>query len=254
MDALLKYKRGNVLIAQLNHKSRSNPLSAELQQLVADTCCEVRNDPSIQALVLTGGDGRSFCSGGDFSETSRLLKPREIEAYINRLIELYIAVLQVPKPVVAAIDGYAIGVGFQVALVCDWRVGCASTKLSMWELKHGLGCAVGGYMLEKVVSRAAMIDIVFGCDVLSVPWSLEHRLLNEVVQPAELLGAAVARAEILGKHPNLTFRLTKENLNRSFVAGLLEMAPAARALHVEGLSAKTGQDHFQRVLARHSAP
>jgi len=94
------------------------------------------------------------------------------------VFDLYCGILQVTKPTVAAIDGYAIGVGFQVALCCDWRIATPDTQLLMWELKHGCACTVGGYMLERLLGRAAMMDIIYGCQAVPVDWAAAHKLLN----------------------------------------------------------------------------
>lgn len=240
--------RGAVLVAQFNHANVSNPMSLELEEAICSMCRSIEHDPAIGALVLTGGNERSFCSGGDFNEVARISGRLAVEQFIDRLIGLYSTILNVTKPTVAAIGGYAVGIGFQVALSCDWRVGSPETKLLMWELKHGLACTIGGYMLESFVGRAAMSDIIYGCDTISVPWAAEHKLLHEVVHLENVVDAAVARAQTLSEFPEITFRGTKESVNQRLVSGLRRIAADAKEAHVAGFASGAADTHFRHVL------
>ncbi|WP_439360473.1 enoyl-CoA hydratase/isomerase family protein [Bradyrhizobium sp. DASA03007] len=240
--------RGTVLVAQFNHASAQNPMSLELENAIRSACRETENNPAIRALVLTGGKDRSFCAGADFNEVAQLSGREAVEAAVDRWIDFYSMILGITKPTIAAIGGYAIGVGFQVALSCDWRVGSPGTKLLMWELKHGIACPIGGYMLERTIGRAAMSNIIFGCEAVPVSWALEHKLLHEVVDSRLLVEKAILRAQILAGFPEVTFRRTKELVNQGMVAGLHEIALGAKEAHVSGVASSAAQPHFKRVL------
>ncbi|MGY2812051.1 enoyl-CoA hydratase/isomerase family protein [Bradyrhizobium sp. USDA 4506] len=240
--------RGSVLVARFNHANANNPMSLELEKAIRSTCKETEDNTAIRALVLTGGNDRSFCAGGDFNEVIQLSERTAVEAFIDRVIDLYSTILSVTKPTVAAIGGYAVGLGFQLALVCDWRVGSPETKLLMWELKHGLACTVGAYMLESFVGRAAMSDIVYGCEAVPISWAADHKLLHEVVHPSSLVERAIARARFLGEFPEITFRRSKESVNRRFVAGLRNIAMETKEAHVAGFASGAAEQHFNHVL------
>ncbi|MGY4157992.1 carboxymethylproline synthase [Bradyrhizobium sp. USDA 4461] len=248
MAILETESRGAVLVARFNHASRHNPMSQELETAVRSICRETNDNPEVGALVLTGGNEKSFCAGGDFKEVAQLSGSSAVEAYIDRLIDFYSTILSIKKPTVAAVGGYAIGLGFQVSLCCDWRVGAPGTKLIMWELKHGIACIVGGYMLETFVGRAAMSSIVYGCEAVPVTWALNHKLLHEVVDSGDLVETAVARARILGEFPEITFRRTKESINQGLLAGLRSVALEAKQAHVAGVASSSAQQHFRNVL------
>lgn len=242
--------RGGVLVARFNHPNANNPMSLELENAIRAVCNETKDDPAIRALVLTGGNDRSFCAGGDFNQVAKLSGRAEVEAFIDRTIDLYSTILKVTKPTVAAVGGYAVGLGFQVALSCDWRVGSPETKLLMWELKHGLACTIGAYMLESFVGRAAMSDIIYGCEAIPISWAADHKLLHEVVDSGNLVETAIARARILGEFPEITFRQTKESVNQRFIAGLREIAPDAKESHVAGFARGAAREHFKSVLGQ----
>ncbi|MCK1412415.1 enoyl-CoA hydratase/isomerase family protein [Bradyrhizobium sp. CW4] len=248
MTILKTEAQGAILVARFNHPNANNPMSLELENAIRSICHETENNSAIRALVLTGGNDRSFCVGGDFNEVARLFERTAVEALVDRLIDFYSTILSVTKPTVAAIGGYAVGLGFQVALSCDWRVGSPETKLLMWELKHGVACTIGGYMLEAMVGRAAMSDIIYGCDAIPISWAADHKLLHEVTDSRILVERAVARAQILSEFPEITFRRTKESVNQRFVAGLREIAKDAKIAHVAGFGSRAAEQHFKRVL------
>ncbi|MGY4257854.1 carboxymethylproline synthase [Bradyrhizobium sp. USDA 4516] len=248
MTILKTEDRGAVLVARFNHGNANNPMSLELEKAVRSICHETEDNSAIRALVLTGGNDRSFCVGGDFNEVIRLSERAEVEGFIDRMIDFYSTILNVTKPTVAAIGGYAIGIGFQVALSCDWRVGSLETKLLMWELKHGFACTIGGYMLESFLGRAAMSDIIYGCEAIPISWAADHKLLNEVVDSKSLVDSAIARAKTLSEFPEITFRRTKELFNQRFIAGLREIALDTKEAHVAGFGSRAADQHIMRVL------
>ena len=106
----------------------TNAFCRDMTLDLMDVCRKVAEDehsaaPRFKALVLTGGMGRSFSVGGDFHDVSALKHEHEVRPWLGEIIDLYIAILSVNIPVVAAIDRYAIGQGLQVALMADWRIG-----------------------------------------------------------------------------------------------------------------------------------
>lgn len=250
MTTIKVFTRAKVLVAQFNRENPLNPLNRELERTIVDACRLAESDPGIKAMVLTGGLQRSFCVGDDFHEATEARTQAAVEELVERLLGLYVAILNVTKPTVAAIDGYAIGGGVQIALCCDWRVGTPTTKALGWELKHGLGCPIGAYMLEKSLGRAAMSDIIFGCEPVSVAWGARHKFFNEIAKGAEIVERAISRAAVLGSYPEVTYRGTKRAVNRSFISGLQELAPIAKKVHVEGFLSKSAAPHFERVLRR----
>src|SRR5262249_41459341 len=136
--------------------------------------------PRFDALVLTGGTGRSFSVGhsekdrnGDWDE------PRGRKR-LGEIVDLYVAVLTLDIPVVAAIDRFAIGQGLQVALLSDWRIGSARCRVQMPELKIGMGAPFGSVILEVLLGRARMLELTFNYDFLDATTSRALALLNQV--------------------------------------------------------------------------
>lgn len=107
--ALLEMEtHGSALVARFNHPNATNPLSLALENAIRSTCRETEDNSAIRALVLTGGNDRSFSAGGDFNEVVQLSERAAVEAFIDRVIDFYSTILRVTKPTVAAIGGYAV--------------------------------------------------------------------------------------------------------------------------------------------------
>ncbi|WFU62555.1 enoyl-CoA hydratase/isomerase family protein [Bradyrhizobium brasilense] len=236
MGILQTETRGRVLVARFNHPNPHNPMSLALENAIRSICQEVENDSAIGALVLTGGKDRSFCAGGDLKELAERSGYGWADASMERVIDLYSAILKVTKPSVAAISGYAIGTGLGIALCCDWRVGSAGTQLLMWELKHGNTCVIGAYMMETFVGRAAMSDIIYGCEAIPLSWALDQRLLHEIVDSRQCEEKAIAHAQTLSEFPEVSFRQTKEKVNQSVLAGLQRITRDAKDAYAAGIA------------------
>lgn len=240
---------GDVTVITFNHPKPQNPMSEAMGYAVRESLAQAAQDDSVVGLVLTGGDyGRDFCTGGDFNEVSAMDTPEKVESWIERTVALYIAVLEVEKPVVAALSGYAIGTGFQVALCCDWRIATSEASLIMWELEKGLACTLGGYMLEKTLGRAEMMRLVYGCEAIGGERARELGLIHDI--QASFIDTAVAKARELGHFPTVPFRRTKHSINASFIQGLRDVSRVSKVAHVASFGAGAAKAHFDNVLHR----
>ncbi len=155
-QTLIYEEHGRIARVQFNREKDTNAFSRAMTLELLDVCAHLHADaasaePRLDALVLTGGTGRSFSVGGDFNDVSRLSEEPEIRAYLGEIIDLYVALLDVEIPVIAAIDRFAIGQGLQVALMADWRIGASSCRLQMPELKNGVACPLGSIILELLL-------------------------------------------------------------------------------------------------------
>lgn len=233
----------------------TNAFSRAMTLEVMDVCRRIEEDarsatPAIGALILTGGSRRSFSVGGDFNDVSALEEEGQIRSYLGEIIDLYVSVLKVDIPVVAAIDKFAIGQGLQVALMTDWRIGTTECRVSMPELKNGVACPLGSLILEFLFGRAKMLEWVLDCEFLDAAASRAGGLLTQVVPVEELLPAAVAAAKRFKAYPRTSFVTTKRIQNERFVAALESVREASSQAHVAAFLRKTGKKHFDKVLGR----
>lgn len=245
----------NVAVVQFNREKDTNSFSRVMTLELMDVCQQIikdgrSDDPQIGSLVLTGGTNRSFSVGGDFCDVSQLEEEGEIREYLGEIIDLYITILKIDIPVIAAIDKYAIGQGLQVALMSDWRIGTDVCQLQMPELKNGVACPLGSIILEFLFGRAKMQKFVFDCDFINAQDSLQHILLSQLTTAKELQGDAFAMAKNLKNYPRASFTTTKKIQNQRFIDALESVREDSSQAHVAAFMRKAGKKHFDKILSR----
>lgn len=233
----------------------TNAFCRDMTLDLMDVCRKVAEDehsadPRFKALVLTGGRGRSFSVGGDFNDVSALQHEHEVRPWLGEIIDLYIAILSVNIPVVAAIDRYAIGQGLQVALMADWRIGTTQCRLSMPELKNGVACPLGSVILEVLLGRAKMLELLFDCEFIDADASRALALLNDITPPGELQSTALRVAKRLATFPRTPYVTTKRIHNGRFIAAFEEVREPSSQAHAASFEEQTGKAHFDKILKR----
>ncbi|ELQ9311973.1 enoyl-CoA hydratase/isomerase family protein [Serratia marcescens] len=247
---ILEENSERVRIITLNHPNKHNPFSRSLENSVKDALERASADDSVQAVVVYGGAERSFSAGGDFNEVRQLSRSEDIEEWIDRVIDLYQAVLKVNKPTLAAVDGYAIGMGFQFALMFDQRLMASTASFSMPELKHGIGCSVGAAILGFTHGFSTMQEIIYQCQSLDASRCMDYRLVSQVVDSTTLLDAAITQAHVMANYPISAFINTKQSVNNPFIHLLEQTRDASKSVHKAAFQARDAQSHFKNVLGK----
>lgn len=247
-QCVVRHVRNNVLTVLFNASHPHNPFSAEMERTVTQLLRAAREDPEIHAVVLCGGRERSFSVGGDFNEVKEFEGGPEVDRWIEDVVGMYVACLDVDKPTVAALDHYAIGIGFQLALCCDYRLGTQRSQLIMPELKNGIACVLGQYMLEKMLGRAQMTRIVVECDRLDAKECLRLGLLNAACEPEMMMDRAQEIATRLMAYPRVAYGATKRVMNRSFMEGLRQIVPECQAVHRAAFRDRSAQRFMSGVV------
>lgn len=253
---LVKIEDG-IVVVQFNRDKDTNSFSRQMTLELMDLCHQIHQDgqsdePQFGAVVLTGGTDRSFSVGGDFCDVSQLEKEGEIREYLGEIIDLYLDILKINIPVVAAIDKFAIGQGLQVALMTDWRIGTDRCQLQMPELKNGVACPLGSIILEFLFGRAKMQEFVFDCEFINAQDSRDHALLSQLTSVEDLQADALAMAQRLKKYPRASFTTTKKIQNQRFIDAMESVREASSQAHVAAFLRKAGKQHFDRILGKAS--
>lgn len=237
-----------VRLITLNSSNKHNPFSRELENDIKESLARANNDNSVEAVVVYGGDERSFSAGGDFNEVKQLSSSADIEAWIDRVIDLYLAVLNVDKPTIAAVDGYAIGMGFQFAMMFDQRIMTSSAQFIMPELKHGIGCSVGAAILGYTHGVSLMQEIIYRCHSIDAGQCMDYRIVNSVVNKAQLVDKAITQAKVMASYPVTAFKNTKQAVNKPFASMLEKTRIESKTVHIASFQAKDAQSHFKHIL------
>lgn len=200
-------EHGDVVVLQLNRPEKLNALSVALEQALLDAL----SSPAVasaKAVVITGSD-RAFSAGADTSELPDMT-PDRIAAYYRGSGSVYDAVARLPQPTVAAISGYCLGGGFELALACDIRIADEAAQFGLPEVALGILPSSGGVTrLVRMVGTARTKEIVLLGD--RMPAGEAHRLglVKDVVEQGTALATALDLAGRLASKPALAVAWTK---------------------------------------------
>jgi enoyl-CoA hydratase/carnithine racemase len=252
-DAVLYEADGAIVTLTLNRPEKRNPISeADVVEGIVDALARIQADPSVRAVILTGA-GSAFSSGGDLRAMEAALDERArdpsatIAYYTEGIQRIPLAFDALDVPVIAAVNGPAIGAGTDLACMCDLRVAAEDARFAESFVKVGIIPGDGGaWFLPRIVGWSKACEMALTGDILSAQEALACGLVSQVVPGAELLAAARRLAERIAVNPPLAVRATKRLLRAgrfSSLPTLLELSAAAQAV------AHTTDEH-RAALAR----
>ena len=214
----------HVALVKLNRPEIMNALNWQMYSELEDSFLSIQKDPDVRSVVLTG-QGRAFCSGDDVKEimvagggSDRLQRVRPGTTPAAK------AILDCDRPIVAAVNGPAVGWGMDLSLMADFRIASESASFGELFVKRGLVADVGGLVrLPKIVGPQRAAELLFTGEVISADRALDLGLVMEVVPHNKLLASANALANKIAENPPLAVRYLKEGLRRSFYGDYDEM-------------------------------
>jgi len=196
-----------------------NALNAEVQGALAAAATEVGERRDVSAVIVYGGE-KVFAAGADIKEMEGM-SYTDMADHSVTLQHFTRALARIPKPTVAAITGYALGGGCEVALACDFRVAAKNAKLGQPEILLGIIPGAGGTQrLARLVGPARAKDLVFSGRFVSADEALSIGLVDEVVEAEDVYAAARRRVEPYVGGPAHALRAAKEAVDRGLEADL----------------------------------
>lgn len=246
MEQIVGYVVENgVATITFNRPQKMNALSAELVSGFQSALEQAAADPHVRSVILTGG-GKAFSAGGDLASFSELdaLKGKR---YLQQAHRLLLTLHGLEKPVVAAVNGFATGAGFNIALACDLVIAGEEAKFGQVFSKVGLIPDFGGmYFLPRVVGLARAKELMYSGRIITAKEAHAYGIVLEVTAQDELMERARAIAESLAAGPTAALGMTKAILNRSHELSLEQL------LHEEAMAqgiAFSTKDHQEGVRA-----
>lgn len=228
---------GPVTILTFNNPEMRNAFLDDMHVAMQEVWWHLANDDSVRAVVLTG-NGKAFSAGGDIPSFIRSYEdPNYRRASLRGARRLMDAMAEFPKPVVAAVNGPAVGLGCSVALSCDIVYMAESAYLSDTHVSIGLVAGDGGaaaWPLFTSLLRAK--EYLFTGDRIPATEALALGLANRVVPDAELLSTAIAFAQRLASLPHQAVQETKRALNIHMQDAIARVAPFALSAEAESFA------------------
>jgi enoyl-CoA hydratase/carnithine racemase len=221
---LIKEREGGVLIARLNRPERMNALGGGLREELNALWFEFRDDPDAKVMILTGTGDRAFCTGMDLRENDQ--RARDLGAQsAQALLESLRTAQIVPalntnnmflyKPVIAAINGWCVAGGCEMAMGCDLRIIEAHARMGLPEAKRGMGAKATTHKLYYLTHLAAGLEIEWTGDPIPAERAVELGLVNEVVPKGKSVERALEIAQAVCRRPLAYLQYHKERIFQS---------------------------------------
>jgi enoyl-CoA hydratase/carnithine racemase len=217
-ETVLYDVKDHIAIITLNRPEQRNALNFEAYDRLEAAFRQAVRDEDARCVIVTGTDP-AFCSGDDVREI--MAGPKAVSAspppptVRHRPTPAAMAALECDKPVIAAVNGAAVGWGMELSLYADIRIASEKARFAELFIKRGLTCDVGGfYRLPSIVGPAKAAELLFTGDIIDAPEALRIGLVREVVPHDGLMDAARALAGRIAANPPLALRYMKEGLRR----------------------------------------
>lgn len=239
LGTLLYEVRDRVAVVTLNRPDRMNTLGSTMKPDLARAFFELaRNNDQVRAVLITGSGDKAFCAGADIKERATdVVRGTEYFVRQKATHELFRNIEEFEKPVIAAINGVALGGGLEIALCCDLRIAASHARFGLPEIKLGVIPAAGGTQrLPRLVGEARAKELILTADLVDAETALRYGLVSRVVPQAELMTAALELSQRIAQHPPLAVRFAKRAINRGMQTDLdsgLEYERYAAAMIVD---------------------
>lgn len=207
---LVRDAQTGVATLTLNRPEKFNAFDAEMVDAWADALEALVDDRDVRAVVVTGA-GRAFCAGGDLVALGEEGAPLAMKEFLRDHVHRVQRALELmPHPVIAMINGAAIGAGFDMALLCDLRIAASDAKIGEAYVKLGLVPGDGGaWLLSRLVGPARALELLWTGRTIDGALAAEWGLVNRAVPREELEASTYELAEALAAGPQLAQRLIK---------------------------------------------
>ncbi len=240
-------KEDGVAVLTLNRPERLNAVNSQMHSELSSIFSVIDTDPDIRVAILTGA-GRGFCAGGDFGpgrstesvRGSGLTMMQEARRIVDSMLDL-------EKPIIAAVNGAAVGLGATLALFCDVVIASKNARFGDTHVKMGITAGDGGGVIWPLlvgVNKAK--QLLMTGDLIGAEKALELGLISEITEEGEALNEAMVLARRLADGPPYAIQSTKVSINKLIKALSNLVLPLSLSLEEVSM---TKQDHREAVLA-----
>jgi enoyl-CoA hydratase len=245
-------KEGTVAVLTIDRPDRLNAIDNATVEEIDSALTQIESDKDLRVLILTGAGDKAFVAGADIQELAerdRVNGRRDT----RRRQEVYTRLEQLEIPSIAAINGYALGTGLELAMACTFRIASANAKLGQPEVKLGIIPGAGATQrLPKLVGQAAALEMILTGEPITAEHALKIGLANRVVPPNELLAECRTLAQNLASRPRLALQYGKEAVLRAGEGSLAEGLAHESYLHALACASDDKREGVAAFLEKRS--
>ncbi len=219
-ELVLSQVKDQVLTLTLNRPKVMNSFSFALLHSLKEAVDKARFDPDIRVLIITGAGDRAFCAGADLKERASL-SPVQVKEFIYTIRNLFTDIENLPKPVIGAVNGIALGGGTELALACDIRLAAESASMGLTETTLAIIPGAGGTQrLPRLIGKGKAKELIFTGRRVSAQEALDIGMVNAVCPGESLLDEARAMATQICKNGPIAVTQAKYAVNQGMETDL----------------------------------
>jgi enoyl-CoA hydratase/carnithine racemase len=210
---ILEEQNKGVVLLTINRPEVMNSINFPLLKQLSTKIDQLKFNPEVRVVIVTGTGGKAFCAGADLKERVNM-SPVQVEAFIDTLGNLFSAIEHLPKPVIAAVNGVALGGGTELALAADIRIAATNAIMGLTETKLAIIPGGGGTQrLPRLVGKGKAKELIFTGRRIDAKEALSIGLVNQVAEPQELLSECKKMAVMICEAGPIAVAQAKHAIN-----------------------------------------
>ncbi len=213
LQTLLFNINNGIATVTINRPDKLNALNAQAKSELRDVFTQIKTDSNVNVVILTGAGEKAFVAGTDIKELT-LLNSETGKEFSAKGQEVFDLIENLGKPMIAAVNGYALGGGCELALACHVRIASENAKFGQPEVNLGIIPGYGGTQrLARLIGRGRAMELILTGNQIDAQEALRVGLVNKVVPQADLMGAAIAMAEQIASKGQIAIRMALKAVN-----------------------------------------
>jgi enoyl-CoA hydratase/carnithine racemase len=239
----------NVVVITLNRPRVLNALNKALKGELVDALITIKHDESIRAVIMTGAGDQAFSAGQDLTE-AKDMNGVEAEEWVREFEVLYDQVRMLDVPVIAAVNGWAMGAGCQLALLADIRISSENARYGMPEIRDGIPAVFGLELLWNTIGMSRGLYLVLSGDSLDAKQAQDSGLTIKIVPRRELMAEAMTLAQSMARFAPIAMKQNKQYARRRTESDFRACARFCESAHHASFAAGDAKRGMEAFLAK----
>lgn len=246
---ILYETRDDVAVITFNRPECLNAWHTPMRAEIAARLQRLNGDAAVRAVVLTGAGERGFCAGQDLNETKQVEGGEGGVAWLESWIDFYGAIRGLEKPLIAALNGVAAGSAFQVALMCDLRVGHEGVRMGQPEIDSAIPSTLGPWLMLERIGWSRTVELTLTGRMMEGAECHRIGLIHHLVAPDAVLPKALELARLLAAKPATAMRLNKRHFRALSEPAFQAAIEAGRSIQREAYASGEPQAWMEKFFA-----
>ncbi len=240
--------KGRVGIIMLNRPEKMNAWHTPMVQELGASLAALDANDAVRAIILTGAGDRSFSAGQDLAETQKFMSGAQGNEWIEGWKKIYSTIRNLTKPLIAALNGVAAGSAFQIALLCDIRVGHDGSRMGQPEINSGIPSVMGPWVIGDRVGIGKTSELCLTGRIMEAEEAHRIGLIHYLVAQSDVMSKAMEVAELLAAKPPVAMRLNKKRFAEVTQASFDDAVAAGRKYQSQAFASGEPQAYMAKFF------